>query len=73
MDDSRKGVRKEKTYNGKIKGDIFDVIHRCQVFASEVFIASAGAKKEYRFTICKVLQTNACKLIYTVRQANSFA
>lgn len=46
-------MAEEKKYNGKIRGDSFDVIHRCQSFASDIFTASAGATKEYRFTICK--------------------
>lgn len=62
----------EKKYNGKIRGDSFDVIHRCQSFAADVFNASAGATKEYRFTICKVIQTLSCELIYSARQANAF-
>ena len=48
-------MAEEKKYNGKIRGDSFDVIHRCQSFASDIFTASAGATKEYRFTICKIV------------------
>lgn len=62
----------EKPYDGKIRGDSFGVIHRCQVLASDIFIASSGATKEYRFTVCKVLQTYVCELIHTTRQANAF-
>lgn len=65
-------MAEEKKYNGKIRGDSFDVIHRCQSFASDVFTASAGATKEYRFTICKIVQTLSCELIYSARQANAF-
>jgi hypothetical protein len=64
--------KKEKPYDGKIKGDSFDIIRRCQTLAAEIFNASAGATKEYRFTVCKVLQTYACELIHTARQANSY-
>lgn len=62
----------EKPYDGKIRGDSFGVIHRCQTLASDIFIASSGATKEYRFTVCKVLQTYVCELIHTTRQANAF-
>ena len=61
-----------KEYDGKIKGDPFSVINRCQAYAADIFIASAGATKDYRFTICKVIQTYACELIHQSRQANSF-
>ena len=61
-----------KEYDGKIKGDSFSVINRAQSFAAEIFIASAGATKEYRFTICKVIQSYACEAIHCTRQANGF-
>ena len=63
-------MAEEKKYNGKIRGDSFDVIHRCQSFASDIFTASAGATKEYRFTICKIVQTLSCELIYSARIAD---
>lgn len=74
MDERKSAANKSerKSYDGKIRGDSFSVIHRCQVLASDVFIASCGATKEYRFTVCKVLQTYACELIHTTRQANTF-
>lgn len=74
MTDEEQAVSKSKRkpYNGRIRGDSFDVIHRCQAFASDVFIVSSGATKEFRFTICKVLQTYSCELIHTTRQANGF-
>jgi hypothetical protein len=72
MADTRKNTKTEKPYDGKIKGDTFDVINRCQALASDIFVASAGASKEYRFTVCKVIQTYSCELIHTARQANSF-
>lgn len=73
MADENKNQTKtnEKPYDGKIKGDSFDVIHRSQMLAAEIFIASAGASKEYRFTICKVVQTHACEVVHLMRQANS--
>lgn len=61
----------EKTYDGKIKGDSFSVINRCQSFCAEIFMASAGASKEYRFTICKVIQTYSCEAVHLTRQANA--
>lgn len=64
-------MTEKKTYNGRIRGDSFDVIHRCQSFAADIFIASSGATKEYRFTICKMLQTLSCELTYSARQANA--
>lgn len=61
----------KKTYDGKVRGEPFDIINRCQSLASEVFNASAGATKEYRFTVCKYIQTDCCNLIHTARQANA--
>lgn len=61
----------KKEYDGKIKGDSFSVINRCQSFCSEIFMASAGAEKEYRFTICKFIQTYACESVHLTRQANA--
>lgn len=61
-----------KSYDGKIKGDAFSVINRCQSYSADIFNASAGATKEYRFTVCKVIQGYSCELIHTTRQANAF-
>lgn len=61
-----------KDYDGKVKGDFFSVINRCQSYCADIFNASAGATKEYRFTICKVIQSYACELVHTARQANGF-
>lgn len=59
-----------KEYDGKVSGEPFSVVSRCQSFAADVFIATSGATKEYRFTICKVVQTYSCELIHLSRQAN---
>jgi len=63
---------KEKNYDGKISGKSFDVLNRCQKLCAEIFIASAGAQKEYRFTCCKVIQTYSCELVHSCRQANAY-
>ncbi len=72
MDTDNRKDPGSKDYDGKIKGDPFSVINRCQAYAAEIFNASAGATKEYRFTICKVIQTYACEAVHLTRQANSF-
>lgn len=72
MDTDKRKEPGNKNYDGKIKGDPFSVINRCQAYAAEIFNASAGATKEYRFTICKVIQTYSCEVIHLTRQANSF-
>lgn len=62
----------EKNYDGKISGRDFDVLNRCQKLCSDIFIASAGAAKEYRFTCCKVIQSYSCELVHSCRQANGY-
>lgn len=62
----------KKDIDGKIKSQPFQVIERCQAFSAKVFIASAGAPKEYRFTICKIIQTYSCELVHTARLANCY-
>lgn len=61
-----------KSFDGKIKDKPFQVIERGQAFAAKVFMASAGAQKEYRFTICKIIQGWSCELIHSMRIANSY-
>ena len=62
----------KKNYDGKTYGKDFYLIERSQSFAAEIFNASAVAPKEYRFTICKIVQTYACEIIYSIRIANSY-
>ena len=50
----------------------FQILERCQAFSAKVFVSSANAPKEYRFTICKIIQSLSCELIHTARLANSF-
>ena len=61
-----------KNYDGKVKGDSFSVINRSQALCADIFEASVGATKEYRFTLCKVIQSYACEAVHTTRQANGF-
>ena len=61
-----------KSYDGKLKDKPFQIIERGQAFSAKVFMASAGAQKEYRFTICKIIQGLSCDLIHTMRIANAY-
>jgi len=61
-----------KTFDGKVKDKSFQVLERGQAFSAKVFIASAGAQKEYRFTICKIIQGLSCELIHSMRIANAY-
>lgn len=62
----------EKSFDGKMKDKPFQIIERGQAFSAKVFMASAGAQKEYRFTICKIIQGLSCDLIHNIRIANAF-
>lgn len=61
-----------KSFDGKLKDKPFQVIERGQAFSAKVFIASAGAQKEYRFSICKIIQGLSCDLIHSMRLANAY-
>lgn len=61
-----------KSFDGKMKDKPFQIVERAQAFSAKIFIDSAGAQKEYRFTICKIIQTLSCELIYNTRIANSY-
>ena len=61
-----------KSFDGKLKDKPFQVIERGQAFTAKVFMASAGAQKEYRFTICRKIQDLSCELIHTMRIANAY-
>lgn len=50
----------------------FRLLKECQKLSADIFIASASAKKEYRFTICKKVHDLSCDLIHEVNLANSY-
>ena len=60
-----------KPYDGRVPGEPFRVVKKCQECASSIFIYTAKAEKEYRQTLCKVLQGYATEMIHSARLANN--
>lgn len=50
----------------------FKLLKECQNLSSDIFAASASAKKEYRFTLCKKIHDLCCELVHSVNVANSY-
>lgn len=72
MADDSKLQPGNKTYDGKVSGEPFSVIHRCQTFTTDVYNATSGAPKDKRYSICRKLQDYSVELIHITRQSNEF-
>ena len=60
-----------KEYDGNRNKNSFQIIEKCQEFATRVYQYTVKAEKEYRLTICKTVQDYCCELIHSARKANS--
>lgn len=60
-----------KGYDGKANKGSFQTIEKCQEFSARVFEYTAKAEKEYRQTICKIVQGYSCEMVHAARLANS--
>ena len=68
-----KSARKEpgrKDVDGAERKKPFQVLERCQSLAAEIFMASAGAEKPYRYSICRMVNELSCEAIHAARTAN---
>ena len=60
-----------KDYDGKLPSEPFKVINKCQSLAASVFINTSKAEKEYRQTVCKIIQQYSVEMVHSARLANS--
>ncbi|MBR2044721.1 MAG: hypothetical protein IJ958_01135 [Agathobacter sp.] len=59
-------------YFPNTNNDEFRLYKECQNLAADILVASASARKEYRFTICKKIHDMSCDLIHMVNLANAY-